>query len=308
MIICGLLAGGAAASQPPEISNVKAEQRRLQEVVDIYFDVIDPDSRIVHVTFLGSSDNGVSWNIPIVSVEGDTGIITTGRKKHVLWRVGKDWPNQYSTAFRVKVQARDRICPPTGDEGMAYIPEGTYMVNGKEVRLREFCIDKWEYPNIRGAYPEVFVTYDEAVDSCRALGKILCSEAQWEAACAGLRRSVYPYGRDYSVTKCNTMGDSINLIGDDITCISQYAVYDLSGNVFEWVADWYEEDAFAEKKNDEEKKRVASIRYRSMRGGNYHLGEVYSSCSHRQWELPGNANGNTGFRCCFNFDAYFKRR
>jgi formylglycine-generating enzyme required for sulfatase activity len=183
---------------------------------------------------------------------------------------------------------------------MAFVPENDYTVSGKRIRAMDFCIDKWEFPNVKDNLPQTDVHYAQAVDSCKSQGKSLCSETQWEIACAGPLGNAFPYGNEYLKDKCNTEGDSINPIGIDRFCVSVYGVYDLSGNVYEWVSDWYQEgDRKAVPVTDPE---AEGLQKRSMRGGNYYLGDKYTRCTSRQWEHPDYATEHLGFRCCLSFE------
>ncbi len=47
------------------------------------------------------------------------------------------------------------------------------------------CIDQFEFPDIPGVYPVVWVRAKEAVELCEAVGKRLCDAHEWEGACAG---------------------------------------------------------------------------------------------------------------------------
>ena len=54
--------------------------------------------------------------------------------------------------------------------------------DGGVILIGDFYIDRYEYPNRRGSLPRVSVTWTEAQSLCRALGKRLCTEAEWERA------------------------------------------------------------------------------------------------------------------------------
>ncbi len=282
------------------VSSVKASQRASSYLVDIYFDVIDKDVSKVYIMLEGSSDNGASWNIDIKSTEGDTGYIRLGRGKHIIWHADRDYPRQFSSSFKIKVRARTKMCPNRGDEGMVYVSAGSYMKGEEKINMQEYCIDRWEFPNIRGDYPDVFVTFQQASDSCYSIGKKICTERQWEYACAGKSQNAYPYGPEYVKERCNTDNDTIMVIGANKNCRSEFGVFDLSGNVYEWVADVYREDISKNNKPLPET-HVEAMKKRIIRGGNHILGEGYSRCDNRQWEWPKNATRNLGFRCCFTF-------
>ena len=48
-----------------------------------------------------------------------------------------------------------------------------------------FCVDRYEYPNIPGQYPAVMVSWIDAGAVCEVEGKRLCSEDEWVFSCEG---------------------------------------------------------------------------------------------------------------------------
>jgi hypothetical protein len=131
-----------------------------------------------------------------------------------------------------------------------------------ELESRSFCMDKFEftneeymlfdtnyiltYPNIMFSdtsnTPAIDRSYDSAKLACQNLGKRLCKISEWKAALGGYERLNYPYGNLYDSTKCHTHLD-INKameghtvpVGSLDSCVSPYGIYDLSGNVSEWM-------------------------------------------------------------------------
>lgn len=112
---------------------------------------------------------------------------------------------------------------------MVYVPAG------------DFFIDKYEYPNHYGFYPKVYLTLKEARQECLDRGKELCSAEQWQMAYYGNSNKKYPYGDEYSYEGrygCNTPGSDDNTAvpaGIYENCINDLGIYDLGGNVYEWV-------------------------------------------------------------------------
>ncbi len=127
-----------------------------------------------------------------------------------------------------------------------------------KLRDMTFCIDRYEYPNIRGAVPVVMVDWLEARAICKQEGKRLCRESEWNFACEGTQRTPYPYGFVRDKTACNIDRrylfpnfDAFNdrrAVGPEVArldqrvpsgsmdrCISPFGVYDMTGNVDEWV-------------------------------------------------------------------------
>ena len=123
---------------------------------------------------------------------------------------------------------------------------------------KHFCVDRFEYPNEAGRRPTVAVTWDEARDLCANEGKRLCEAEEWTLACEGPQLKPYPFGFVRDATACNI--DKPYLIPDNFAyddpgkraeeiarvsqsepsgsrehCVSDYGVYDMTGNVDEWV-------------------------------------------------------------------------
>jgi sulfatase modifying factor 1 len=127
------------------------------------------------------------------------------------------------------------------------------------VRPMHFCIDRFEYPNRRGAYPWIMVSWTEARALCAEQGKRLCTEAEWTFACEGEEAMPYPYGYVRDADACVIdrpwrpvdaaalaprdgeralveldrlwQGDAS---GSHPRCRSAFGVYDMTGNVDEW--------------------------------------------------------------------------
>jgi hypothetical protein len=123
---------------------------------------------------------------------------------------------------------------------------------------KHFCIDRYEYPNRQGERPVVMKTWTEAQDTCKAAGKRLCGDSEWTLACEGKHRLPYPYGRKRDAHACNIdrtlpQVDERALVdpkrsaaevarlwqgepsGSRAACASPYGVFDMTGNVDEWV-------------------------------------------------------------------------
>ncbi len=157
----------------------------------------------------------------------------------------------------------------------AICPSDMISVNKKDGN--NFCIDKYEWPNVENETPQTGVSWVEAKMSCIDAGKRLCTAEEWETACRGIHKSVYPYGNKYISQKCATEGKTVYKSGSFKNC-NNFNVDDMTGNVWEWVED---------KHGD----------YPLMYGGTY----TYAKDAHCGLSTEGNVasrSAETGFRCC----------
>jgi len=128
------------------------------------------------------------------------------------------------------------------------------------VRAGEYCIDRFEAPNRRGARPLVMQTANDANAWCSAHKKRLCTEDEWIAACEGEERRPYPYGAEHVDGRCTddkpwrAVDEALlakwpapeakmhakelyqaTASGSKRRCVSSVGVRDMTGNVEEWV-------------------------------------------------------------------------
>src|SRR5436190_2212274 len=82
----GLFAG------PPTVTNVVALQRTGTKLVDIRYDLSDPEGDLVKVRIEVSNDGGKTYSVPANSLTGDIGGgIIPGTNKLIVWNAGIDW-------------------------------------------------------------------------------------------------------------------------------------------------------------------------------------------------------------------------
>jgi len=87
-----LAACAAVHAAGPTVSNVRAEQRAGTKLVDITYDVADPDSPTLAVTVAVSTNGGASYTLPATSFTGALGAgVARGTGKKITWNAGADW-------------------------------------------------------------------------------------------------------------------------------------------------------------------------------------------------------------------------
>jgi formylglycine-generating enzyme required for sulfatase activity len=120
-----------AANVPPEIRNLKVQQRPGTYLVDVTFDLVDPDSlNGVFLNLAASSDNGVTFNLPVTTVNGDLGLVKPGTNKKLVWNAFTDWPDKYTPNAKVRIVAVDSLPlgPGRGPDGFVWIPPGRFLM------------------------------------------------------------------------------------------------------------------------------------------------------------------------------------
>lgn len=182
-----------------------------------------------------------------------------------------------------------------------------------------FCVDRYEYPNRKGARAARMLDWYHAQATCESEGKRLCWASEWTAACEGPDYTPFPYGWKRDHDKCNmdnfyieprkftpngpfyfyakdrqTRAQELDRLDQSIpsgsmdSCRSGYGVYDMTGNVDEWVT-------------SDIAPREAS-RWAGLKGGAW--GHVRNQCRAMTFSHnPGFAYYFVGFRCCRDVDG-----
>ncbi len=222
-------------------------------------------------------------------------------------------------------------CEKDGAE-MVYVPEGEFIMGSnmrgeekpsKSVYLNAFYIYKCEVTNAQfrkfieetdyipwtsvpgdDNYPVAFVSYADAAAYAKWAGKRLPTEAEWEKAARGEDGRKYPWGEEWSASRCNVHSFSERFkysapVGSFEIGKSVYGCYDMAGNVWEWCADWFNKNSYSEmpymnpKGPETGKKRV-------LRGGSWrdiHYKNDVTRCAARVGCVPAYKADFIGFRC-----------
>lgn len=167
--------------------------------------------------------------------------------------------------------------------------------------------------------PIVGISWFDARDFCAWKGKRLPTEAEWEKAARGPDGKRYPWGDERATCKRAIIEEhgekgcglgkppkgATASVGSRAAGV--YGLFDMAGNSWEWVQDWYTKSyaACGEACRGRDPKgpcggadECPGYRHRSVRGGSWWWPAKYASGSWRRAHLPGNKPfHHFGFRC-----------
>jgi len=158
-------------------------------------------------------------------------------------------------------------------------------------------------PKTLARWPALYVTWSEASDFCRAQGKRLPTEAEWEKAARGDSGNLFPWGQKPPTPALAMFGQYhvheipiVASVDSGEEGRSPYGLHHMAGNAAEWVEDWFGIDYYATMP-DRNPRGPANGRYKVVRGGSWKSAPALLRTATRGGASPDQRAATIGFRC-----------
>jgi len=192
----------------------------------------------------------------------------------------------------------------------------TFTIDAHEVTTAQYAaflfaatrLVPWQWETVdlaqHGDRPVIGVDWHDAQAYCRWKGKRLPTEAEWEKAARGTDGRMYPWGNQVPTDEYANFALGARFSYSQVLLPvrsyeqgkSPYGLYQMAGNVYEWVQDWYATNYY-EVSPDRNPEGPERGQFKVLRGGSWSDLPKYLLTYSRFKLPPQTRNSYTGFRC-----------
>jgi formylglycine-generating enzyme required for sulfatase activity len=229
--------------------------------------------------------------------------------------------------LQAKLNEREMVLVPAGSLRMgSNLAERESENPEHKVQVKTFYLDRYEvtnlqykdfvdvaghrtpvhwqngtFPSGKGEHPVVNVSWEDARTYAEWAGKRLPTEAEWEWAARGHEGREYPWGKQPSQDHANygNPDNKTTPVNKFAKGVSEFGIWDLCGNVGEWVSDWYENKYYS-RSPESDPKGPTEGSLKVYRGGGYHTNRMDIRAASRHSATPPMYQDYIGFRCAMD--------
>lgn len=218
-------------------------------------------------------------------------VILNNRAVPLTWR-----DNGYLLVRQILNIANDEVLRRLSDEMFK-------LDMNSETASRELLLDTIEkQQRSQDNLPVAGVTWEEASAYCQWLGKRLPTEVEWEKAARGTEGNEYPWGNEWHKDYSNSgegegWESGVAPIDSYTKGVSPYGVFNMTGNVMEWTADWYQQYPGNEHQSKDYGEIFKVIRGGGWGGMGHYAINHFNRASYRFYLRPESAFPDLGLRC-----------
>jgi len=223
----------------------------------------------------------------------------------------------YIAKYEVTNEQFEKFIIETGYKTDAEKNEYGFVYNGYKWESKTNVNWRYYYSKSRERHPVVMISWNDAKAYCDWAGLQLPTEAEWEKAARGTNEREYPWGNEWSPSKCAALGTDIGLlrskpgymdmggghstipVGHFIDGVSPYGCYDMAGNAWEWCADRYDSCYYSSSQYCNPTGPLTGG-YHVLRGGSWQAVSWNCRSAFRIWSVPHFQRSIYGFRVAYS--------